>query len=86
MEQRQLVAFLNYPDAALVQHAVERANLTSPEWEAIYLREIRQETIERAAEQLDVSPGTIKNRYRAGIGKLDSCWSGLPWINSILKQ
>lgn len=86
MEQRQIIDMLNYPDAALVRHAVERANLTNPEWEAIYLREMRQETIERAAEKLDVSPGTIKNRYRAGIGKLDSCWSGLPWINSILKQ
>lgn len=65
---------------------MERANLSAPEWEAIWMREHENETIESAAERLALSPGTIKNRYRDGMHKLDTCWSGLPWVQSILKQ
>lgn len=86
MEQRDIIAMLNYPDAALVQHAVQRANLTAPEWEIIYLREHDNETIESAAEKLELSDSTVKRRYHDGMSKLDSCWSGLPWVNSIIKQ
>lgn len=86
MEQREILAMLHYPDTALVQHAVSRANLTAPEWEIIQLREQGDETIESAAELLELSPMTVKRRYRDGMTKLDACWSGLPWINKIVKQ
>ena len=86
MEQREILAMLHYPDAALVQHAVSRANLTAPEWEIIQLREQEDETIESAAERLYISPRTVQRRYRDGMHKLDACWSGLPWVNSIVKQ
>lgn len=86
MEPREILSMLNYPDAALVDHAVQRANLSAPEWEAVYLRSHDGETIESAAERLALSPGTVKNRYREGMHKLDACWSGLPWVQSILKQ
>lgn len=86
MEQRDIIAMLNYPDAALVDHAVRRANLTAPEWEIIFLREYGAETIESAAERLELSERTVKRRYKTGINKLNICWSGLPWINSIIKQ
>lgn len=86
MEQKEIINFLNYPDTALVEHAVGRANLKSVEWEAIHLRELESETIESAAERLDVSPATVKNRYRSGMTKLNTCWSGLPWVSSIVKQ
>lgn len=86
MEQRDIISMLNYPDSALVDHAVRRANLTAPEWECICLREYEAETIESAAEILDLSTRTVKRRYANGMNKLDCCWSGLPWINSIVKQ
>ncbi len=86
METGEIISMLNYPDRALVAHAVERANLSAPEWEIIYLREHDNETVESAAERLALSTGTVKNRYRDGMRKLDTCWSGLPWVKSILKQ
>ena len=86
MEHRDIVAMLNYPDRHLVLHAVERANLTSQEWECIRLREYAGETIEQAAEELLCSPRTIKRRYGEGMRKLDKCWSGIPWVNSIVRS
>lgn len=86
MEHREIIAVLNYPDRDLVRYAVDRANLTDPEWDIICLREYQGDTIESAAERLLVSPRTIKRRYGEGMKKLDSCWSGLPWVNSIIKQ
>lgn len=86
MEREQIRRFLNYYDAALVDHAVRRANLSAHEWQAVQLREFNDETVESAAERLDISPGTIKNRYRAGMAKLDGCWSGLPWVQAILNE
>lgn len=86
MEQRQIVEFLNYPDFDLVNLGVRRANLTRHEWEAVQLRALNGLTVEGAAEQLDVSPGTVKNRYRQGMSKLDACLGGTRWVQSILKQ
>lgn len=86
MEREQIRRFLNYYDSALVDHAVHRANLTAHEWEAVRLREFDDETVESAAERLMISPGTVKNRYRAGMEKLDGCWTGLGWVQAILKE
>lgn len=86
MEQRDILSMLNYPDRPLVDYAVSMANLTAPEREAINLRVYDGETVESAAERLMLSPGTVKSRYRAGMQKLDHCWSGRPWIASIIKQ
>ena len=86
MEREQIRRFLNYYDSALVDHAVRRANLSAQEWEAVHLREFSGETVESAAERLDISPGTIKNRYRAGMEKLDGCWTGLGWVQTILRE
>lgn len=83
METTKIKQVLFYPDSALVEHAVQRANLTRHEWEAIRMREIESETIESAAEKLDVSPGTIKTRYRKGMKKLSQCWDSLGWIKSL---
>lgn len=80
MKHKDIVAFLGYPDNELVMLAVKRANLTRREWEVIQLRINDGETIESAAERLDVSPGTIKLRYKAGMSKLEKCWDGIPWI------
>ena len=79
MEPRDIVRFLNYPD-----HAVRRANLTEREAEVLDLRYRRELTVEAAAELLDVSPATVKNRSGECMRKLDQCWSGLPWIGAAL--
>lgn len=83
MERATIKAMLNYPDALLVDMAIRRANLTEPEWRAIWSREFGGMTVEKAAEYYDISPGTIKNEYRSGMKKLDTCWSGIPWISKI---
>jgi len=86
MERAIIKAMLNYPDAPLVDMAVKRANLTAHEWRAIQIREFEGMTVEKAAEYLDISPGTVKNEYRSGMQKLDTCWSGIPWISTIVKN
>ena len=45
MEPREIVRFLNYPDRALVEHAVHRANLTEREAEVLDLRYRRELTV-----------------------------------------
>lgn len=86
MEQQEIIRFLRYPDRGLVDYAVSCANLTGPEAEAIHRRYRMDESIERAAESLLVSPRTISYRSTAGMEKLDACWSGLPWVNTLIKQ
>lgn len=86
MEQNDIRTMLNYPDSALVAHAVQRANLTREEWEVVNLRDHEHETIERTAEMLYMSVDTVKRRQRSGEQKLDTCWSSLQWIHSIIKQ
>lgn len=83
MERSEIISFLNYPDAPLVDLAVKRANLSAHEWRAISIREYDGMTVEAAAEYLNVSPGTIKNEYRSGMRKLDNCWSGVSWIRTL---
>ena len=85
MHTRKIVSFLTYPDAQLVEHAVKRANLTKDEWEVIRLREFESKTVEEAAEFLDISPTTVKSRYRSGISKLERCWSCITWIITLTK-
>lgn len=83
MENRQIIAMLNYPDSGLVDYAVKRANLTVPEWNAIQDYVFRGETAERTAERLEVSVGTISNRRKNAFNKLDQCWSGLQWVGAL---
>ena len=86
MEQREIIDFLNYPDKGLVDFAMSCANLTAPEMQVIHHRVFLGETIEAAAESLLTSPMTIKRRTNSAYEKLDMCWSGKPWINSIIKH
>ena len=86
MNRTDIRRFLNYPDIGLVAHALKRANLNRRELQTIGLREWSCLTIEQAAEKLDRSVGTVKNDYSAGMDKLDQCWDGLTWIDTILKQ
>lgn len=80
MENQQIIGFLQYPDRPLVNLAVDRANLTRKEREAIVSYIYEGETAEYTAERLDVSVGTINNWRRDAFRKLNNCWSGVPWI------
>lgn len=86
MEHRDIIKMLNYPDTFLVEHAISRANLTVPEREVIQARVYDRYSAEKAAERLELSTRTVNRRYQDGMGKLDVCWSGISWINQILKQ
>ena len=83
MDNRQIINFINYPDRGLVEFAVNRANLTAPEWECIKAREYNGETVESLAERLDLSDTTIKRRYSAGMRKLDVAFSSMSWVNTL---
>ena len=86
MEEREIISFMKYPDKGLVDYAISCANLTAPELLAIQRRVLFGETLEEAAESLLISRSTVKRRCDAGFEKLDQCWSGKPWIASIIKQ
>lgn len=86
MERADIRAFLGYPDSGLVNHAISRANLTASEQKAVRLRELDGLTIFDAAYAMPCSETTLKKYYGSGMDKLDKCWSGLPWVNTIIKQ
>lgn len=86
MERAEIRSFLAYPDSGLVGYALGRANLTSAEKKAITLRELDGLTIFNAAYEMPCSETTLKKYYGSGMNKLNRCWSGLPWIDTILKQ
>ncbi len=77
---------LNYSDAALVQFAIEQANLNADEMLVIHLREHQCQSIERAAETMDVSDMTVKRKWRSAMNKLDDCWSGKSWVQKLIKS
>lgn len=83
MQTSRIVGILNYPDAALVDHLIKRANLNAQELQILQLREIQNYTIESAAELLLISDSTVKRRYADAIRKLDMCWSGIPWLTKL---
>lgn len=74
---------LHYPDMALVRHAVERANLTDEEWQAVDLRENKGCTIESTAEKMYLSVRTVNRRYQSAMHKFDECWDGLKWVSAV---
>ena len=83
MDKRQIISFINYPDRGLVEFAVNRANLTAPEWECVKAREFDGETVEHLADRLQLSDTTIKRRYSSAMQKLDVCFSAIPWVDKI---
>lgn len=86
MRESEIVARLNIADTDFVRYAVGRANLTDEEQRVIYTRINGCLTVSKTAEALLMSDHTVKRRYRTGIGKLNACWSALPWMGGVLKQ
>lgn len=83
MEESKILEFLRCPASALVDLALEMANLTWKESLAIDLCGRRAKTQERAAEESGWSVDAIQKWYRSGIKKLSQSWNGVWWIQKI---
>ena len=86
MDTREIISFLNYPDRGLVDYALSCANLTRHEQEILERRYRQSETVEQAAEYLLISPRTAATWSASAMDKLDNCWSGKSWVNTLIKQ
>lgn len=85
MTDKEIIRLLRCPAAEIVDLALSRANLTMHELQAITLVGRQGLTQEAAAEQLDFSVDALHKWYRSGMRKLRECWSGIWWIQKILK-
>lgn len=92
MDEKKVVAFLRCSASAPVGLALEMANLTDHERTAVELCGIRGMTYNEAADYLqDIGDNkrrevdTIKRWYSSAKKKLCLAWSGMYWIDAILK-
>ena len=83
MPEEKVVAFLHYPAGAVVDLAIEMANLTWKEALAVDQCGRKDKTQERAAEDAKRSADAMQRWYRAGIKKLSIAWAGMRWVESL---
>lgn len=86
MNEDLIVAFLRCPASAIVDLALEMANLTWKEALAVDLCGRKAKTQEKAAEAHGYSPDAMQRWYRAGIKKLSTAWAGLWWVQSLAEE
>ncbi len=84
MSEDNVIQFLRYPAAGLVEFALSLANLSWKEETAINLCARRGMTQEAAAEKAGYSVDAMQRWYRAGIKKLMAAWSGHEWIIKVI--
>lgn len=84
MTESEVIAFLRYPSAQLVDYALSLVNLTWQESLAIKLCGRQKYTQEKAAELACYSVDAMHLWYRSGIKKLLSTWGSLEWIRKIV--
>lgn len=82
MSEEIVVRFLRYYWAALVDFALDIAQLDEREREAVQLCGRRRLTIERAAEEANppVSVNTMQSRWKNARRRLCRAWNGIEWI------
>ena len=83
MTDEQILAFLRCPDKAIVDLAVEMANLTWKEELAVTECGRKYKTQEKAAEDNGRSPDAMQRWYRSGMKKLSVAWSGCWWVKAL---
>ena len=83
MTDEQILAFLRCPDKAVVDLAVEMANLTWKEELAVTECGRKYKTQEKAAEDNGRSPDAMQRWYRSGMKKLSTAWAGSWWIKAL---
>lgn len=81
-----ILRFLQYPDAALVDHALARVNLNRDELEITRLHGISGDTYEELAGRLFASEETLKRRYATAKFKITSVWRGVPWVQDLVES
>ena len=84
MTADEVIAFLRCPASAIVNIAIEMANLTWKEQIAIELCGRQSKTQDKAAEETGYSVDSMQRWYRAGITKLIKAWSGIWWIKKVI--
>lgn len=85
MEEKSVVSFLRCEASAVVDLAIEMANLSWKEETAINLCARKDMTQEKAAEVANCSVDSMQRWYRKGIEKLCKAWSGVWWIEKIIE-
>lgn len=86
MTDEEILAFLRCPDKAIVDLAVEMANLTWKEELAINECGRKYKTQEKAAEDNKRSPDAVQRWYRSGMKKLSMAWAGCWWIKALIEK
>lgn len=80
MSDERIRKFLRYYWAALVDFALDLAQLDDAELQAVRLCGRRRLTIEAAAEAAEVSVNTMQTRWSHARKRLSRAWSGIEWI------
>jgi hypothetical protein len=83
MDEDKIIRFLRCPASAVVDLALEMANLTWKEYLAIDLCGRKAKTQEVAAKEADRSVDAMQKWYRSGIKKLSTAWYGVWWIEKL---
>lgn len=86
MEEDKIIAFLRCPASAVVDLAIEMANLTWKEQVAIQLCGRKAMTQEKAAELEGYSTDAMQRWYRSGIKKLSAAWAGVWWVEKLVES
>ena len=86
MSEEKVIAFLRCPASAVVDLALEMANLTWKEKLAIDLCGRQDMTQDKAAEVSEKSTDEIQRWYRSGMKKLLTAWSGQWWIENLAEE
>lgn len=80
MDDETVKRFLRYYWSGIVDYAIDLANLDERELQAVELCGRRRLTIERAAEEAEVSVNTMQARWSSARHRLRFAWAGIPWI------
>lgn len=92
IDEKDVLSFLRCSASAPVQLALEMVNLTDNERIAVDLCGVRGLTYEKAAEELQKGEAssrrevdTIKRWYKSARKKLLRAWSGVYWVEAIVR-
>lgn len=84
LNKHEVLGFLQYPDAELVEFSLKIANLTWKESIAVDLCGRKQYTQEAAAEKIGCSVDALQRWYSSGMKKLCNAWEMRGWVEKII--
>lgn len=86
MDDYKVRLFLRYYWRDLVTFAIDLAELSAVERQAVELCGRQRLTIEQASEQADVSVNTMQARWSKARKRLSKAWHGIEWIELLAEQ